>query len=83
MKPAILGMQEVVYYHFMPWVNRMCHWHCFLLINAENENLPRLQKKQKVAKGQLISKGLVGILNSSKKWMKFFDQQYYDPRIRA
>ena len=31
-----------------------------------------------ITKGQLISKGLVGILNSSKKWMKKFDLQYYD-----
>ena len=30
------------------------------------------------AKGQLISKGLVGILNSSKKRTKKFDIQYYD-----
>ena len=29
-------------------------------------------------KGQLISKGLVGILNSSKKRTKKFDIQYYD-----
>ena len=29
-------------------------------------------------KGQLISKGLVGILNSSKKRTKKFDLQYYD-----
>ena len=29
-------------------------------------------------KGQLISKGLVGILNSPKKWTKKFDLQYYD-----
>ena len=32
----------------------------------------------KFSKGQLISKGLVGILNSSKKWTKKFNLQYYD-----
>ena len=30
------------------------------------------------SKGQLISKGLVGILNSSKKRRKKIDLQYYD-----
>ena len=29
-------------------------------------------------KGQLISRGLIGILNSSKKQTKKFDLQYYD-----
>ena len=31
-----------------------------------------------IAKGQLIPKGLVGILNSSKKRTKKFDIQFYD-----
>ena len=34
--------------------------------------------EDKSTKGQLISKGLVGILNSSKKQTKKLDLQYYD-----
>ena len=34
--------------------------------------------ESRVPKGQVISKGIVGILNSSKKQTKKFDLQYYD-----
>ena len=42
------------------------------------ENLKMRLEFADFPKGQLISKGLVGILNSSKKRTKKFDLQYYD-----
>ena len=46
------------------------------------ENLKMRLEFADFPKGQLISKGIVGILNFSKKRMKKFNLQYYDTSSR-